>query len=63
MKLQLQPIFAGLAALLLIAIVGYLAIIGQTIDSALAGGLGLSLGYLFGRPDVPIGPTAPRDQH
>lgn len=55
-NVSLQDVFAGVAALMLIAIVGYLAIIGNPVDSAIAGGLGLALGYLFGRPDVPVGP-------
>ena len=51
---KLQPIFAGLAALMLIAIVGYLAATGGTIDAAIGGALGMALGYLFGRPDIDL---------
>ena len=55
MKLSAQDAFAGLASLMLIGIVGFLAVEGKQIDAAIGGALGMALGYLFGRPDVTIG--------
>ena len=42
-----HDIFAGLIAVILVAIVGYLEAIGETPGEAIVGGLGLALGYIF----------------
>lgn len=60
MKFQLQDLFAGIAALILLSGVVILAIEGKEVSPALAGAAGAAVGYLF-RGQVEVVMTSRRN--